>query len=184
MSIAIEHVTAQESPVAPPRAASNVLTADDVWREVRNASFAVLSYVTPRGEPRSSGVMYTMAGDRMYVVVAVDSWKARHIEADGHVAVTVPVRRGGVLSLLFPIPPATISFHGRAIVRPAGALEGESLPKQLTSMVPPARRELCRVIEIQPEAKFVTYGLGVSLAEMRDPAVARARMPIDSNHSM
>jgi hypothetical protein len=179
MSIAIERATAQATPLAPSRAADNLLTTDAVWRELRNASFAVLSYVTPIGEPRSSGVMYTMAGNRMYVVVAVDSWKARHLEADGHVAVTVPVRRGGILSLLFPIPPATISFHGKAIVHPAGSLDGESLPKQLVSMVPPARQALCRVIEIRPQGRFVTYGLGVSLVEMRDPAVARARVPVD-----
>ena len=35
-------------------------------------------------------------------------------------AVTVPVRRGGILSVAVPIPPATISFHGAAVVHPAG----------------------------------------------------------------
>ena len=42
--------------------------------------------------------------------------------ADGRVAVTVPVRRGGILSLVAPIPPATVSFHGTAVVHPAGSL--------------------------------------------------------------
>ena len=48
--------------------------------------------------------------------LASGSWKARHVAASGRVAVTVPVRRGGLLSLLFPIPPATVSFHGTAVV--------------------------------------------------------------------
>ena len=64
-------------------------------------------------------MVYAADGRRLYVAVASDSWKARHIAASGRVAVTVPVRRGGLLSLLFPIPPATVSFHGTAIVHPA-----------------------------------------------------------------
>src|SRR5947207_15334095 len=87
------------------------LTSDQVWHALTKASFAVVSYVTPTGEPRSAGVVYAVAGQRLYVVTAVDSWKARHIAVSGQVAVTVPVRRGGTMSLLFPIPPATISFH-------------------------------------------------------------------------
>ena len=34
------------------------VTSEQVWRAVGKASFAVLSYVTPSGEPRSSGVVY------------------------------------------------------------------------------------------------------------------------------
>src|SRR5687767_14938498 len=77
------------------------LTSDQVWRELAKASFAVVSHVTPEGAPRSSGVVYAVAGRRLYVAVAPDSWKARHLAPSGRVAVTVPVRRGGVLSLLF-----------------------------------------------------------------------------------
>jgi hypothetical protein len=58
-------------------------------------------------------------GRRLYLVVAPDSWKARHITARGQVAVTVPVRRRGLLSLVLPMPPATVSFHAWAIVHPA-----------------------------------------------------------------
>ena len=94
---------------------AGTLTVEQVWRVLAKATFAVLSHVTPAGEPRSSGVVYTVADRRMYVVVAPDSWKARHIRVDPDVAVTVPVRRG----------------------------------------------------------------VGVSLGQMRDPAVARDRVPVD-----
>ena len=33
------------------------------------------------------------------------------------------------------------------------------------------------VIEIVPEGEFVTYGIGVPLMKMRDPAIARGRAP-------
>ncbi|HEX6262197.1 MAG TPA: pyridoxamine 5'-phosphate oxidase family protein [Actinomycetota bacterium] len=145
---------------------------------MKKASFAVLGYVTPTGEPRSSGVVYKTLGRRLYVATAVDSWKARHIAAGGRVSVTVPVRRGGLLSLVVPIPPATVSFHGTALVHPAGAPEVASILEELGSLLPRERRDSAAIIEIEPEGTFVTYGVGVSLTKMRDPAAARARTPV------
>src|SRR5215471_2980209 len=46
------------------------LTSEQVWQAVARASFAVLSHVTPAGEPRSSGVMYKTSGRRLLVAVA------------------------------------------------------------------------------------------------------------------
>lgn len=154
------------------------LTSDQVWRELAMASFAVVSHVTPEGAPRSSGVVYAVAGRRLYVAVAPDSWKARHLSSSGRVAVTVPVRRGGVLSLLLPIPPATISFHGTAVVHPAGSPEGHVPLKALESLLPAERRASCAVVEIVPEGRFLTYGVGVPLMQMRNPAAARAHVPV------
>jgi len=159
-------------------AAASRLTSEQVWRAIARASFAVVSYVTPAGEPRSSGVVYAAAGRRLYVAVAPGSWKARDIAASGRVAVTVPVRRGGLLSLLFPIPPATASFHGTAVVHPAGPVGASGAPDELAALLPAVRRASCCVLEIVPEGRFLTYGLGVSLARMRNPADARARVPV------
>ena len=154
------------------------LTTEQVWHELAKASFAVLGYVTPSGEPRSSGVVYKTVGRRLYVAVASDSWKAKHVAASGRVAVTVPVRRGGLLSLVAPIPPATISFHATAIVHPAGSLRARSLLTELGSLIPAERQASGAIIEVVPEGAFVTYGLGVSLSKLRDPAAARARVPV------
>ena len=153
------------------------LTSEQVWQQLAKASFAVLSYVTPAGEPRSSGVLYKTVGQRLYIAVAPDSWKARHIARNGRVAVTVPVRRGGLLSLVLPIPPATISFHGTAILRPAHSPQVRPLLKELASLLPEERQASAAVIEVLPEGPFVTYGVGVTLTQMRDPAAARARVP-------
>src|SRR6266545_6328856 len=139
------------------------LTSAQVWRQIDQSSFAVISYTTPAGDPRSSGVLYVADGQRLYVVVANDSWKARHIAVSGRVAVTVPVRRGGILSLLAPIPPATISFHGTAAVHAATAVELGALPGRVARLLPVERRASSTIIEIEPEGWFVTYGLGVSL---------------------
>ena len=150
----------------------------EVWRAIEKSSFAVLGYETPAGEPRSSGVVYKALHGRLYVAVAPDSWKARHIGVDGRVAVTVTVRRGGLLSLVMPIPPATISFHATAIVHEPGAPEVGPLLEDLGSLLPAERRSTAAVIEIVPEGAFVTYGVGVPLMKMRDPSAARGRVPV------
>ena len=156
---------------------STRLTAVDVWRALGKHSFAVMSHVTASGEPRSSGVVYGTDKGRLLVVVAASSWKARTI-ADGQlVAVTVPVRRGGILSMLFPIPPAAISFRARAHVGEACMLDRSSLPPKFARLLPPTLAESC-VIELTPEGNFLTYGIGVPLMAMRDPEVALARVPV------
>jgi hypothetical protein len=158
--------------VRAPRAST-----EQVWDQVGKASFAIVSYVTPAGEPRSSGVVYAAEGRHLYLAVAPNSWKARQIREGQDVAVTVPVRRGGLLSLLMPIPPATISFHARAIVHPAGSLDLGSVSKKLMSLLPKERRA-ATVLELVPEGTFLTYGIGVSLMKMSDPVAATGHVPI------
>lgn len=169
--------TVDHEPVA---AGTDGITTEQVWRALTKASFAVLSYITPGGEPRSSGVVYRAAEGRLYAAVAPDGWKARHIALDGRVSVTVPVHRGGVLALAMPIPPATISFHANAKVYPPGSPEGRTLSEALGRLLPAERRASSCVIEIVPEGMFVTYGVGVSLMKLSDPSAARARVPVRS----
>ncbi len=165
-------------PEADRRRIGPRLTSEKVWHALAKTSFAILGYVTPSGEPRSSGVVYKTVGRRMYVAVAPDSWKAKQVAASGRVAVTVPVRRGGILSLVLPIPPATISFHGTAIVYPAGSPKVRALLKELGSLLPAERRNSAQLIEILPEGEFLTYALGVPLRKMRDPAASQMRVGV------
>lgn len=44
------------------RVDSTRLSGQEVWRELAKTSFLVISFVTPAGEPRSAGVMYTVLG--------------------------------------------------------------------------------------------------------------------------
>lgn len=152
--------------------------SDAVWRALARASFAVVSHVNAAGEPRSSGVVYGTFDRRLYVAVAADGWKARQIATGQEVAVTVPVRRGGILALLVPVPPATITFDARATVHPAGSLDLGSISKELVKLVPEARKAGSSVIELVPEGRFLMYGIGVSLMDMANPARALAHVPV------
>jgi hypothetical protein len=124
-----------------------------------------------RAAGERGGVWCTAAGRRLYVVTAPDSWKARQIRDGDRVAVTVLLRRGGLLSLLAPIPPATISFRARVTEHPAGSLDIESVSRKFASRLPQKRRAGC-VLELIPEGTFLTYGVGVSLRAMMDPDAA------------
>ena len=99
-------------------------------------------------------------------------------------AVTVPVRRGGLLSLVLPIPPATVSFHAAAVVHRADSPRVRPLLKEPASLLPQERRASAAVIEIIPEGWFVTYGVGVSLLRLRDPAAAGARVAVTQEGSI
>jgi Pyridoxamine 5'-phosphate oxidase len=149
----------------------------EVWRDLAKQSFAVVGHVNNDGEPRSSGVVYALVGHRMFVAVAPDSWKARALQTGDQVSVTVPVRRGGPLSLIFPIPPATISFHATVTVHAAESVTRSSLPKELRRLLPETGDAPICILELAPAGQFLTYGVGVSLMAMRDPAVAVGHAP-------
>jgi hypothetical protein len=91
---------------------------------------------------------------------------------------TVLVRRGGLLSLVAPIPPATISFHAAAVIHPAGSAEARSLLKELGSRIPAERQVSGSIIEVVPEGEFLTYAVGVPLRKMLDPAGAQAHVAV------
>jgi hypothetical protein len=42
----------------------------------------------------------------------------------------------------------------------------------------PERLDLVSIIEVIPAGDFVTYGVGISLSEMRYPEKARGRAPV------
>lgn len=77
------------------------------------------------------------------------------------------------------IPAATITFCGRARVLEAGETPPELLQALYRGLADNQERMAgsC-VIEITPEKEFLTYGVGVSLMQMRDPKKARGRAPV------
>lgn len=154
------------------------LTAADVWRVLEKSTVAVLGHVTLAGAPRTSGIVYAAHDRRAYIAIDPQSWKARQIATGDQVSMTVLVHRGGVLPLLFPIPPATITFHGAVAVHPAGSAQAQPLLAHLKRLLPPDRRDSSTILEVTPRGHFLTYGIGVPLRAMRDPESARARVPV------
>jgi hypothetical protein len=70
-----------------------------------------------------------------------------------------------------------VSFHATAVcTRRSPQLR--PILERLGSLLPAERRTSASIIEIVPEGAFVCYGLGVPLMKMRNPAEARARVPV------
>lgn len=53
-----------------------------------------------------------------------------------------------------------------------------SLAGGLDALLPPERRGQGCIIAVVPDGAFVTYGIGVSLTDMRIPAIARGRVSV------
>jgi hypothetical protein len=155
------------------------ITTDLVWKEIEKRSFAVLSYVNPKGRARSAGIVYVPIDRVLYVRVAKDSWKAKHIRLNPHVALNVTISKRVPFMPWIKIPDATIAFSGTGRVVPMNEVEPRLLEAIQGELIEGhgILDENC-IIEIHPTGHFVTYGVGVSLLDMRDPEKARGRTPV------
>ena len=155
------------------------LSAQQVWQIIDKELFAVVGMVNARNEARTAGILYAVRDHKLYFITGRDTWKARHIAANPHVSVTIPIAKRVPIMPWMKIPQATITFQGTSHV--CGA--GEAMPDLLQKLLGPMAndKELIAgscLIEIVPEGEFVTYGIGVRLIEMRDPNKARGRAPV------
>jgi hypothetical protein len=148
-------------------------TADEIWPYIEKWPFGVLSFVTPKGESRSAGVMYQVSDRVLYVMTGESTWKVRHIRSNPNVSMTVTVSRLPIR--IRQVPPAVITFPGVASV-----LSFEEIDEQLRHSLTRGTGEMpgtC-VIAIEPEGYFVTYGIGIPAMQMRKPEKSRARVPV------
>ena len=155
------------------------LTSQQVWQAIEKELFAVVGMVTAGHEARTVGILYAVGDHKLYFITGSDTWKARHIAANPHVSVTIPIAKRVPIMPWLKIPQATITFQGTA--RICGA--SEAMPDLLQKLLGPMADDSALIagsclVEIIPTGEFVTYGVGVRLIEMRDPDKARGRAPV------
>jgi hypothetical protein len=78
--------------------------------------------------------------------------------------------------------PMCVEGAGPSIIRdraPGRSFDVATISRELESLLPTERRRSSVLIELVPEGRFVTYGIGVPLMDMRSPEVARAVVPVD-----
>lgn len=156
------------------------ITPEMVWKEIERRSYAVLAFVTPKGHPRTAGIVYHVDRRKLYIGTEKESWKARYIAANPHVAMTIGIPKRIPFFPWVQIPDATISFPGSARVMapddmPSG-LYKELMDKNAADAE--AYKARLAILELTPEDHFTTYGVGVSLMGMRDHDRARGRCPV------
>jgi hypothetical protein len=155
------------------------LTSEQVWIELKKEMFAVLGMVTPKGEARTIGIVYIVHDRKLYISTQKDSWKARHVQRNPHVSLTVPIAKRIPLMPFIKIPAATITFSGTAKVLDPQVLGQDILHALLQGNEKDTQKlDNLSVLEIEAQGEFVTYGIGIPLMEMRFPEKARGRAPV------
>ncbi len=155
------------------------LSSQQVWQAVEKEIFAVLGFVTANGEARTVGVVYVARGKKVYIATGKDTWKARYIENNPHVSLTVTIPKRIPFMPFIKIPAATITFSGIAEVVDTGKVGAEVRNVLLRGLETDSEllATMC-IIEMQPVGDFITYGVGVPMMTMRHPEQARGRAPV------
>jgi hypothetical protein len=158
------------------------LKAEQVWKVLEEELFGVLGMVTVHNEARTAGIVYVVRDHKLYIGTGRDTWKVRHIAANPHVSMTVPISKRIPFMPWIKIPAATITFQGTARVMDPGEDQASIMATVFRDLAadPAAMEDVC-VIEVVPEGDFVTYGVGIPLMQMRHPEKARGRAHVATN---
>lgn len=155
------------------------ITTAQVWAEIEKQLFAVLGMVTTKNEARTAGIVYIVHNRKLYIGSKKTAWKNRHIAANPHVSLTVPIAKRIPLLPWIKIPAATITFSGTAQVLETAEASPEVVQALFRGMADtPETSAPFAIIEVTPVGHFVTYGVGVSLLTMRDTEKARGRVAV------
>jgi len=155
------------------------LTSDQVWQAVEKELFGIIGMVTAKNEARTVGIVYIVHNRKLYIASSKETWKVRHISQNPHVSMTIPIAKRIPIAPWVKIPQATITFAGTARIIPAGDASAEI--KQAIFRGSAGDDEMISgscLIEVTPEGHFVTYGIGISLMQMRFPEKSRGRAPV------
>lgn len=159
-----------------PTATLSTPTHEQVQAAITRRSFATLGTTSSAQRPHAAGVLYAEADGLLYVSTLRSSRKARNIEANPHVFVSIPVRR-----IPFGAPPSTIQFAATGEVLAVDdpdvvALAGAGKLKAITNHGELELPDGC-VLRITPGRTIHTYGLGMSLRALaKNPFDAAARL--------
>jgi hypothetical protein len=134
----------------------------------------------PKSEARTVGILYVVRDRKLYFGSYKKMWKVRHISANPNVSLTVAIDKGIALIPWIEIPAATITFSGLARVLETGEVPPDLLQAVFSSKDVDEQfiAKSC-VVEVTPKKDFITYGIGVTRLQMRDPDSARSRAPVN-----
>jgi uncharacterized pyridoxamine 5'-phosphate oxidase family protein len=159
---------------------SEPISTNLVWQEIEKQIFGILGMVTAQNEARTVGIVYAVADRKLYIGSKRDAWKVRHIAQNPHVSLTIPIHKRIIFMPWIKIPAATITFSGKAAVKEVDDIPAPVVKALYQGMeVDELFKQNAAVIEMIPVKEFLTYGVGVSLMEMRAPEKARGRVPVN-----
>ncbi|ROS05121.1 pyridoxamine 5'-phosphate oxidase [Sinobacterium caligoides] len=151
---------------------------NSVWSEIERQIFSTVGFVTPDQHARTSGVVHTLDDNKVYFSVENQSWKARHIAKNPYVSLTVIAPRRIPLLPWVKLPPATISFSGKAVI--TNFSERSPAIKQALFRGTANKKAVAKalLVEVVPQGYFLTYGIGMPFWKMVNPSKAQQRVKI------
>lgn len=155
------------------------LTTEDVWESIEKEVFAVVGMVNARNEGRTVGIYYLVRDRRLWFATRTSEWKTKHMVANPNVSLTVAIPKRVPLMPFIKVPAATVTFSATATARAVDEVPTELFTKLSGGLESTDEAEDTTIFEITPKGHFVTYGVGVSLTEMRDTELARGRAPVE-----
>jgi hypothetical protein len=105
-------------------------------------------------------------------------WKVRHIAANPNVSMTVTFPKRVPFLPFIRVPAATITFRGEAEILGVGDIDAEvfeRLPRG-SERDPEVLAETA-IIRVIPRGEFVTFGVAMSITQMRKHEKAQGRAP-------
>ena len=152
------------------------VTTEQVWDALDRSYFGVLAFLNRAGHPRTATVLHTVEGRSLYVSTAKGSWKVRHIAANPNVSMTVTLPRRVPFLPFIKVPAAAITFRGEAQILEVGDIDPEVFARLGRGKErDPVVLADTAVIRIVPRGEFVTYGIGMSVLQMRKHEEAHGR---------
>ncbi len=152
------------------------VTFDMVLKELKKRHFGVLSTVTKDGRSHSAAVFYSVSLSarplEIFAMTRTKLKKARNIMNNPNVSFVVPLRR----HLLTFVPPPCIEFQGQAeivdwkdetaVTACKTSYMGRTIVNAYDEMYRQGDHTIC-FLRITPDPTIFTYGVGVSIWEMR-----------------
>ena len=149
----------------------------DLVKEVRKIMkknmWLVLSTANEKGNPQSSVIVYSSDGNALYFTTGINTLKARNMQKNPNVSVTIPFRMN-LLHKLIPAPPGELHFKAKAEFLER---EDEEVQTMLARIIKYEEKveipQETVYVKLVPTSKIATYSVGIKLINLRFPEKAR-----------
>ena len=146
---------------------------EEVKKILKSNMWLVISTVDEKNQPHSSVVVYQSDGDIIIFQTGIDTLKAKSIQKNNKVSVTIPYRKN-FLHKLVPAPPAELHFTAKAELVPYDNEEARKIfAKFLKHSESVENPQESIWVKIKPSKLISTYGVGIKLLDMRKPNKAK-----------
>ena len=141
----------------------------EVIKVIKSNMWMVISTVDEKNHPHSSVVVYQSDGEILIFQTGTHTLKAKSIQHNNIVSVTIPFRKN-FLHKLIPAPPAELHFSGNAELLPYDDIQARKIFSRFLKYSEDVGYPQDSIwVKIIPSNIISTYGVGVKLLDMRNP---------------